>query len=96
MNKRVLCFVAAAVLILLPWSAPAELCEDGHADPTEYYTVGAYDPTETEPGYSGDFYCPVCGALMMHGWTIDPLPPSAVTGEQRLSIGGKNACVERM
>lgn len=81
MKKRILCFVTAAALTLLPWPAPAELCEDGHADPSAYYTVGAIDPTETEPGYSGDFYCPVCHTLMVHGWRIDPLPPSGGNGK---------------
>lgn len=84
MKKRILCFMTAAVLILLPWNAPAELCEDGHADPADYYVVGAREPTETEPGYSGDFYCPVCKTLMVRGWKIDPLPPSggnAQTGQ---------------
>ena len=81
MKKSILCFVTTAILILLPWSAPAELCEDGHADPADYIVVGARQPTESESGYSGDYYCPVCRTLMVRGWTIDPLPPSAGNGE---------------
>ena len=50
MRKRVLCFVAAAVLVLLPLNAPAGSCENGHANPSDYYLVGKKQPTETEPG----------------------------------------------
>ncbi len=94
MKKRILCFMTAAVLILLPWNAPAELCEDGHADPADYYVVGAREPTETEPGYSGDFYCPVCKTLMVRGWKIDPLPPSggnAQTGQPAVQSPGNDS-----
>ncbi|MFQ9414163.1 MAG: hypothetical protein ACLR1Q_08315 [Ruminococcus sp.] len=32
-------------------------------------TRGAFEPTETEPGYSGDRYCPDCDTVFEKGYT---------------------------
>ena len=72
MKKRALCFLAAAVLLLLlPCASPADGCD--HAiKPSEWILQGYVDPQPGVPGYSGDFCCPVCGAVKQRGQQIAP------------------------
>ena len=65
MKKRVLCFLTAAVLALVPWAAPADPCL--HSDPVDYVARGYVEPQPGQPGYSGDLVCPYCGAVMVPG-----------------------------
>ena len=70
MKKRALCFLTAAVLVLLlPCASPADGCEHQFR-PTEWILVGYVAPQPGVPGYSGDFCCPNCGAVMQKGQEI--------------------------
>ena len=72
MKKRALCFLAAAVLLLLlPCASPADGC-DHVTKPSEWILQGYVDPQPGVPGYSGDFCCPVCGAVKQRGQQIAP------------------------
>ena len=75
MKKRVMCFLSAAVLFLLlfPGVSPADGC-DHAVRPSEWVLKGYIDPQHGVPGYSGDFCCPICGAVMKKGEPIEPLP----------------------
>lgn len=80
--KRMICFLAAAVLALvLPVSGFA--CE--HYNKTVFTkdlkSRGYKDPQVGVPGYSGDLCCPVCGEVVIPGEQIPPLqPPSEKPG----------------
>lgn len=73
MKKRIVCFIMAAVLMLLAY--PAFACshrnEDG--EPLEYVLKGYIAPQIGVPGYSGDFCCPRCGAVIIPGAQIAAL-----------------------
>ena len=72
MKKRALCFLTAAVLLLLlPCASPADGC-DHVTKPSEWILQGYVDPQPGIPGYSGDFCCPVCGAVKQRGQQIAP------------------------
>lgn len=74
MKKRALCFLTAAVLLLLlPCASPADGC-DHVTKPSEWIPQGYVDPQPGVPGYSGDLCCPVCGAVKQRGQQIAPLP----------------------
>ena len=74
MKKRALCFLTAAVLLLLlPCASPADGC-DHVTKPSEWILQGYVDPQPGVPGYSGDFCCPVCGAVKKRGEPLAPLP----------------------
>ena len=81
MKKRALCFLTAAVLVLLlPCASPADGCEHQFR-PTEWILVGYVAPQPGVPGYSGDFCCPNCGAVMQKGQEIPPLDAETVDPE---------------
>ncbi len=69
MKKRVLCFLTAAILALLPWAAPAEEddeeCRHEHKDTVRYVA-----PAVGVPGYSGDYACLDCGFVFQKGDVI--------------------------
>ena len=50
---------------------------------------GAKEPTATEPGYTGDLYCTVCGELLRKGeiipatGAVDPSAPSDAANPQK-------------
>lgn len=70
--KRAISLLAALVLVLLPAITLAE-CEHG-IRPSEWVLQGYVDPQPGVPGYSGDFCCPICGAVMKKGEVIGALP----------------------
>ena len=73
MKKRALCFLTAAVLLLLlPCASPADGC-DHVTRPSEWILQGYVDPQPGVPGYSGDFCCPICGAVKKKGQPIAAL-----------------------
>ena len=72
MEKRFLCFVTAAALFLLPWAAPAEN-EGGECLHRNKNTVGYIEPDIGKPGYSGDFVCLDCNAVLRKGDVIPAL-----------------------
>lgn len=86
MMKRALCFLTAAVLLLLPWIAPAEEDDEClHTPASQYVKHGAVPADVGQPGYSGDWYCPLCGAKMAAGYEIPALEPpvgAAMDGQQ--------------
>ncbi len=86
MMKRALCFLTAAVLLLLPWIAPAEEDDEClHTPASQYVKRGAVPADVGQPGYSGDWYCPLCGAKMAAGYEIPALEPpvgAAMDGQQ--------------
>ena len=76
MKKRILCFLTAAVLAL--WAAPAFACDhtqDG--EPVGYVLRNHVEPQVGVEGYSGDFCCPLCGAVMVPGQSLPALQPPA-------------------
>ena len=75
MKKRILCFLTAAVLILLPWAAPAEDEDDECLHPNKDL-VNAKEPEVGVPGYTGDYVCPDCHAVLKKGDIIPALEPS--------------------
>ena len=83
MKKRALCFLTAAFLFLLPWAAPADGCL--HSDPSAYVVRGRVEPQVGVAGYSGDYYCPLCGAKMVSGYPLPALEPPAGPGSQTQS-----------
>ena len=85
MKKRALCFLTAAILFLLPWAAPADGCL--HSDPSAYVVRGRVEPQVGVAGYSGDYYCPLCGAKMVSGHPLPALEPPAGPGSQTQSGG---------
>lgn len=70
--KRIISCLAALVLLLLSAVSFAE-CEH-RVRPSEWLLQGYVDPQPGIPGYSGDFCCPVCGAVMRKGEVIGALP----------------------
>ena len=74
MKKRAFCFLCATLLFLFLFSgvSPADGC-DHVTRPSEWILVGYVDPQPGVPGYSGDFCCPVCGAVKKKGVYISPL-----------------------
>ena len=73
--KRMICYLAALVLLLLPTGSFAE-CEHypGEVSAGELLLKGYIEPQPGIPGYSGDWCCPICGAVVIRGNPIDPLP----------------------
>jgi len=66
--KRLLCFLAAVILLVLPLTAPAEDGDEGCSHPKRsIYLVGAVAAQPGIPGYSGDAYCGVCKQLVSKG-----------------------------
>ena len=95
MMKRALCFLTAAVLLLLPWIAPAEEDDEClHTPASQYVKRGAVPADVGQPGYSGDWYCPLCGAKMADGYEIPALEPpvgAAMDGQQDQGNGETGA-----
>ena len=74
MKKRILCFLTAAVLILMPWIAPAEQDECLHKH-WELRNVKSADIGV--PGYTGDKYCLDCHSVFQRGKNTPALEPPA-------------------
>lgn len=74
MKKRILCFLTAAVLVLLPLAAPAE--DDDECLHPNKDLVNAKEPEVGVPGYTGDYVCPDCHAVLKKGDIIPALEPS--------------------
>lgn len=74
MKTRLLCFFTA-LLFLLPALACAD-CTHHDDDGRPYGLVpkGYVAPQPGVPGYTGDQCCVVCGAVVIHGSEIPPLP----------------------
>lgn len=93
MIKRSLCFLTAMVLLLLPWAAPAEEEDEClHTPASQYLKRGAVEADVGRPGYSGDWYCPLCGAKMASGYEIPALEPpvgAAMAGSTDEEPGGE-------
>ena len=70
--KRTICCLAALVLLLLSTVSFADGCEH-RVDPSEWLLKGYVDPQPGIDGYSGDFCCPICGAVMKKGQPIAAL-----------------------
>ena len=76
MKKRILCFLTAAVLILLPWAAPA--LEEDDEDECFHQNKDYINMKEAEvnvPGYTGDYVCLDCGLVILKGEVIPALDP---------------------
>ena len=87
MKKRILCFLTAAVLAL--WAAPAFACDhtqDG--EPVGYVLRNHVEPQVGVEGYSGDFCCPLCGAVMVPGQSLPALQPPAGPSDGTGDTGG--------
>ena len=85
MNKRALCFLLAAVLILMLLPVSVLACDhcDEDGEPLKYVLKGAVSPDIGKPGYSGDYCCPQCGAVVIPGWTLPALEePSGPAGDK--------------
>ena len=80
MTKRILCFLSALLLSLLP---ALTLADCTHADengvPYGLVPRGYVAPQVGVPGYSGDQCCASCGAVLIRGSEIPALlpPPAA-------------------
>ena len=74
MKTRLLCFFTA-LLLLLPALACAD-CTHHDDDGRPYGLVpkGYVAPQPGVPGYTGDQCCAACGAVVIHGSEIPPLP----------------------
>ena len=84
MSRRILFFLTAAVLILLPF-CPALACEHydtGLVSGSQLVKRGYIAPQVGVPGYSGDFCCPTCGAVIFSGKEIPALEPPRNPGPQ--------------
>ena len=77
MTKRILCFLTAAVLVLLPWTAPAEEEEEEECLHKHKDTVGYVAPAVNVPGYSGDYVCLDCHAVLRKGNVLPALEAPA-------------------
>ena len=68
MFKRGLCFLTAAVFLLLA-PAPGHACEHYGPDTPKSKLVrkGYVEPQVGVPGYTGDYHCPVCDAIVIKG-----------------------------
>ena len=82
MSKRILCLLTAAILILLPWSSPAENneCLHKHWELRNVKNAGV-----GVPGYTGDKYCLDCHTVFQRGKNTPALEPpagSALDGSQ--------------
>ena len=78
MSRRVLCFLTAAVLCLLPFCPALAACEhytNGIVSGSDLVLRGYVAPQVGVPGYSGDFCCPMCGAIAIRGQTLPALEP---------------------
>ena len=78
MNRRVLCFLTAAVLSLLPFCPALAACEhytNGIVSGSDLVLSGYVAPQVGVPGYSGDFCCPICWAIAIRGQTLPALEP---------------------
>ncbi len=85
MNKRVLSFLFAVVMVLMLLPVPAGACDhcDEDGEPLKYQLKGAVPPGIGKPGFSGDYCCPLCGAVVIPGWTLPALEePSGSAGEK--------------
>ena len=74
MRMRILCFLTAAVLILLPWTAPAEKDECLHK---HWELRNAKEADIGVPGYTGDKYCLDCHTVFQRGSNTPALEPPA-------------------
>ena len=75
MIRRVICFLAALALALLPVLACAE-CNHHDEEGRPYGLVpsGYVPPQPGVPGWSGDMCCAACGAVVIRGTEIPALP----------------------
>ena len=82
MKKRAFSFLSAAMLILMLLPVPASACDhcDEDGEPLKYVRQGYVAPDIGVPGYSGDYCCPECGAVVIQGWTLPALEDSSGTG----------------
>ena len=78
MRQRVLCFLAVVSLISLLLPVPVHACKhyNKYSDRNKLVRKNHVDPQEGIPGYTGDFYCPVCGDLVIEG---EPIPATEDT-----------------
>ncbi len=92
MKKRVLCFLTAAVLALLPWAAPAEDGDDEECRHEHKDTVRYVAPAVGVPGYSGDYACLDCGFVFQKGDVIPAVddPVGAVMAGGQDDSGGND------
>ena len=69
MFKRGLCFLTAAVFLLLLAPVPGHACEHYGPDTPKSKLVrkGYVEPQVGVPGYTGDYHCPVCDAIVIKG-----------------------------
>lgn len=76
MIRRILCFLTATVMILLPWAAPA-VEEDEEECLHLHWEVRNSKPADVGvPGYSGDKYCLDCHRIFERGRNTLPLEPN--------------------
>ena len=75
MIRRVICFLSALALALLPVLACAE-CNHHDEEGRPYGLVpsGYVPPQPGVPGWSGDQCCTACGAVVIRGTEIPALP----------------------
>ncbi len=80
MKKRVLCILMTAVWVLLLLPAPVRACEHFGPDaPLSSLKLTDFKmPTADEDGYSGDYHCPECGAIVVKGHILQALSGSLV------------------
>ena len=86
MNKRIFCLLTAILLVLPSVASPSSACEHYDPDDGNPYTTyldGYVEAQPGIPGYSGDWCCPICGAVAIEGNPIDPLPRSGRRRERR-------------
>ena len=71
--RRGLCFLTAAAFLLLLLPAPACACEHFGPDTEKSKLVckGRVEPQVGVPGYTGDYYCPICDALVRKGTVME-------------------------
>ena len=85
MTKRILCFLSALLLALLPAWAAAD-CSHHNEDGVPYpmFPQGYIPPQVGVPGYTGDQCCTNCGAIVIRGSEIPALlPPEEEKNENR-------------
>ena len=76
MMRRGLCFLTAAAFLLLLLPAPAcacEYCEKPGIEKSDLVCKDYQEPVAGVPGsgYTGDYYCPKCGVLVIKGKKAD-------------------------
>ncbi|MBR5962398.1 MAG: hypothetical protein IKZ98_15545 [Clostridia bacterium] len=72
MNRRILCLLTAFLLALPSVASPSTVCDHYDPDGNLYpkYQDGYVEPKPGVPGYSGDFRCSNCHAIVEKGYVL--------------------------